>query len=499
MSKAKITLNRHFVKNEIDPRLYGSFVEHMGSTVYGGVFEEGSPYSDENGYRLDVLELVKKLRLPVIRYPGGNFTCSYFWEDSVGPRAERPTRMELAWRQIEPNTFGIDEWYEWTRRVDTETIMAINLGTRGIQDAANVVEYCNHPGGTYYSDLRRKHGRQDPYRFKVWCVGNETDGPWQIARRTPEDYAWTCAEAAKAMKRVDDSVELVAVGSSNSTMPTYPMWDRTVLEAAYDYVDYIALHHYIAPHEDQSMGEYLAGAEAMDAQMKSIIATCDYVKALKRTSKPMYLCFDEYNVTHPNGQVHEDWSFGGPIDRANYDMKDTLLFGSVLLALLRNSDRVKIACQSLLVNTGPLIVCDKTHKAIVNSLYWPMLYASHYGRGKLLYRETECPTYETKKAGVLPCVDVEAVWREAEEEIAIFAVNRMDHDMEFSSVLQDFGSLKAVEHVVLRNDDLNARNDFDTPDAIQPQAGPAITIDGAEASTVLPAYSWNLLRISLRG
>ncbi len=497
MSKTKVTLNRHFVKNDIDQRLYGSFVEHMGSTVYGGVFEEGSPFSDEKGYRLDVLELVKKLRLPVIRYPGGNFTCSYFWEDSVGPRAERPTRMELAWRQVEPNTFGIDEWYDWTRRVGTDTIMAINLGTRGIQDAANVVEYCNHPGGTYYSDLRRKHGREKPYGFKMWCVGNETDGPWQIARRTPEDYAWTCAEAAKAMKRVDDSLELVAVGSSHCTMPTYPVWDRTVLEAAYDYVDYIALHHYIPAHEDQELGEYLAGAEAMDAQMKTIIATCDYVKALKRSGKTINLCFDEYNVTHPNGIPHEDWSFGGPIDRASYDMKDTLLFGSVLLALLRNSDRVKIACQSLLVNTGPLIVCDKTHKAFVNSLYWPMLHVSHFGRGKLLYRETDAPTYETKKAGVLPLVDLEAVYREGDGEVTVFAVNRSCEAMEFSTVLQDFGALTPVEHIVVRSEDLNAHNDFDTPEAIRPSAGPAITADGAEISTSLPGYSWNVLRIKV--
>lgn len=497
MNKSKVILNRHFVKNDIDPRLYGSFVEHMGSTVYGGVFEEGSPFSDEKGIRLDVLELVKKLHLPVIRYPGGNFTCSYFWEDSVGPRAERPTRMELAWRQIEPNTFGIDEWYEWTRRVDTETIMAINLGTRGIQDAANVVEYCNHPGGTYYSDLRRKHGRQQPYGFKTWCVGNETDGPWQIARRTPEDYAWTCAEAAKAMKRVDDTLELVAVGSSHCTMPTYPLWDRTVLEAAYDYVDYISLHHYIPAHEDQPLGEYLAGAEAMDGQMKAIIATCDHVKAAKRSKKTINLCFDEYNVTHPNGIPHEDWSFGGPIDRASYDMKDTLLFGSVLLALLRNSDRVKIACQSLLVNTGPLIVCDKTHKAFVNSLYWPMLHASTLGRGKLLYQQADIPTYETEKAGPLPLVDLECVYREAEGDVVLFAVNRSPEAMPLSATLEDFGPLTPVEHLVVRSDDLDAHNDFDTPEAIGPSAGPAVTVDGAVAETVLPGYSWNVVRIKV--
>ena len=496
--KTKVTLDSKFVKNAIDERLYGSFVEHMGSTVYGGVFEEGSPWSDEKGYRLDVQELVQKLNLPVIRYPGGNFTCSYFWEDSVGPREERPTRMELAWRQVEPNTFGIDEWYEWTKRVNTETIMAINMGTRGIQDAANVVEYCNHPGGTYYSDLRKKHGRKEPYGFKTWCVGNEVDGPWQIARRTPEDYAWQCAEAAKAMRRVDDNLELVAVGSSNDQIETYPRWDRTVLEAAYDYVDYISLHHYIAPHKDQEMGEYLAGAEAMDRQMKTIISTCDYVKALKRSGKTINLCFDEYNVTHPNGIPHEDWSFGGPIDRASYDMKDTLLFGSVLLALLRNSDRVKIACQSLLVNTGPLIVCDKTHKAFVNSLYWPMLHASHFGRGKLLYKSTEGPTYETKKAGTLPVVDLEAVWNEEKQEVTVFAVNRSEEAQPFEIQLQNFGKLSAKDHLLVCNENLDAHNDFDTPDAIQPSVGPEVKIDGANAETVLPGYSWNVIRFGVQ-
>jgi alpha-N-arabinofuranosidase len=457
MSDAKLILNKHYLKNQVDKRLFGSFVEHMGSTVYGGIFEPGHPEADGDGFRTDVLKLVRELALPVIRYPGGNFTCSYFWEDSVGPVEKRPTRMELAWRQLEPNTFGLAEFMKWIKKAGSETIMAVNLGTRGIQDAANLVEYCNHPGGTLYSDLRRSHGNEQPFAIKTWCVGNETDGPWQIARRTPEDYAWTAAEAAKAMRRVDPTIELVAVGSSTPELSTYPEWDRTVLYHTYDEVDYISLHHYLNPVDD--LPSYLCKNLEMDRQIKTIIAACDYVKAVKRSNKTINLCFDEYNVTNHGEDEFTPWQIGSPIDRAKFNMKNSLLFGSVLMTLIRNSDRVKIACQSLLVNTGPLIVTDKGGASWVNSLYYPMQHASLYGRGRVMEQNLTGPSYSCGEYGAVDGLDTVSVYREKDGEITVFAVNRTEKPIALETVTDYFSEISPVEHILLRHDDMDAVND----------------------------------------
>ena len=497
MSEAKLVLSKHFLRSKVDKRLFGSFVEHMGSTVYNGIFEPGHPLADEDGFRTDVLELVKKLSLPVIRYPGGNFTCSYNWEDSVGPVEQRPTRMELAWRQIEPNTFGLPEFIKWMNKVGSETIMAVNLGTRGIQDAANVVEYCNHPGGTYYSDLRRKHGIEKPFGIKTWCVGNETDGPWQIARRTPEDYAWTAAEAAKAMHRVDPTLELVAVGSSATSLDTYPEWDRTVLYHTYEEIGYISVHHYLNPGDDFST--YLCNNIDLDDHIKSIVAACDFVKAAKRSKKSIHICLDEYNVTHPGKNEFTPWQIGSPIDRAKFDMKNTLLFGSTLMTLLRNSDRVKIACQSLLVNTGPLIVTDKGGACWVNTFYYPMQHASLYGRGEVMEQNFSGPTYETEKYGTVDGLDTVSVYREQDGEITVFAVNRTAQPFTLDALLDHFSEISPVEHIVLRHDDLEAVNDAQHPDLIRPVSLRDITVDaGAHIRCPIPSYSWNVLRIKCK-
>lgn len=494
MSNARLILSKHFLKHELDKRLFGSFVEHMGSTVYGGIFEPGHPLADENGFRRDVLKLVQQLALPVIRYPGGNFTCSYFWEDTVGPVEQRPTRLELAWRQVEPNTFGLPEFMKWVKQAGAEPMMAVNLGTRGVQDAANIVEYCNHDGGTFYSDLRRKHGIEKPFNIKLWCVGNEVDGPWQIAHRTADDYGRTAAESAKAMCRVDPGLELVAVGSSTPNMDTYPEWDKTVLTHTYEHVDYISLHHYIDSY-GPDLGEYLCRANDMDRQIQAIVAACDYVKAAKRSSKTMYLSFDEYNVTHHPPENYVPWQTGFPLDKASFDMKNALLFGSVLMTLMRNSDRVKIACQSLLVNTGPLIVTDRGGKAWVNTLYFPMMHASLYGRGDVMEQRYIGPGYHTEKYGKADAVDSVSIYRREDDEVALFAVNRTESALDFEIELHDFTDIRPIEHILLHNDDLEAVNSAEQPDAIHPVVLADITGSGRSFSCPLPPYSWNVIRM----
>ncbi|MDC7238757.1 MAG: alpha-N-arabinofuranosidase, partial [Spirochaetales bacterium] len=234
--KSNIVLNKKFAISKIDDRLFGSFIEHLGRAVYGGIFEPGHETADEDGFRQDVLEMVKELQVPVVRYPGGNFVSAYNWEDSIGPVEERPVRLDLAWKSTEPNTVGLNEFAKWAKKADTEVMMAINLGTKGISDARNVVEYCNHPGGSYWSDLRKEHGYEEPHDFKLWCLGNEMDGPWQVGHKSAYEYGRLADEAAKAIKLFDPELELVVCGSSTNQMPTFPEWEREVLEECYDNV-----------------------------------------------------------------------------------------------------------------------------------------------------------------------------------------------------------------------------------------------------------------------
>lgn len=226
MKKAKVILDKDYIIGRIDPRLYGSFIEHLGRAVYGGIYEPGHPMADEQGFRRDVLEMVRRLGVSVVRYPGGNFVSGFNWEDSVGP--DRPSRLDLAWFTTESNAVGLHEFADWAGKADTEIMYAINLGTRGPENARDIVEYANHPGGSKFSDMRIANGAKDPLNIRLWCLGNEMDGPWQMGHKTACEYGRIANESAKMMKWVDPTIELVACGSSNSEMPTFGSWAQTI-------------------------------------------------------------------------------------------------------------------------------------------------------------------------------------------------------------------------------------------------------------------------------
>ncbi|HEY0690101.1 MAG TPA: alpha-L-arabinofuranosidase, partial [Kribbella sp.] len=282
MPVARLAVDPAFVVGALDRRLFGSFVEHMGRCVYTGIYEPDHASADENGFRTDVLELVRELGVTAVRYPGGNFVSNYNWEDGVGPKDQRRRKLDLAWRAIEPNQFGTDEFIVWSRKAGVEPLWAVNLGTRGIAEAVELLEYCNLPAGTALPDRRAANGHLEPHDIRVWCLGNEMDGPWQIGHKTAEEYARLAEETANAMRRVDPTLELVACGSSNRHMPTFGDWERTVLERTYDLVDHISLHAYYEPTNDDQ-ASFLAAAEDMDRFITSVIATADHVAALKRS------------------------------------------------------------------------------------------------------------------------------------------------------------------------------------------------------------------------
>ena len=295
MKKAAMILDKDFAIGQVDPRMYGSFIEHLGRAVYGGIYEPGHPTADENGFRRDVIEKVRELGVPIVRYPGGNFVSGFNWEDSVGPRDKRPRRLDLAWMTTETNEVGLHEFADWAKKANTEVMYAVNLGTRGPDEARNVVEYANHKGGSYWSDLRIRNGAKNPFNIKLWCLGNEMDGPWQMGQKTAYEYGRTANEAAKMMKWVDPSIELVACGSCSHDMPTFGSWEYEVLSECYQNVDYVSLHRYYGNPTGDTPG-FLARSMDLDDFIREVVAICDAVKGRKHAKKKLNLSFDEWNV-----------------------------------------------------------------------------------------------------------------------------------------------------------------------------------------------------------
>ncbi len=497
LPKAKMIVDKDFRISEIDERIYGSFIEHLGRAVYGGVYEPDHPEADQHGFRKDVIELVKQLNVPIVRYPGGNMVSAYNWEDGVGPKELRPRRLELAWRTIETNEIGTNEFVDWANLVNSQVMMAVNLGTRGIDEARNFIEYCNHPGGTYYSDLRKKHGYEKPHKIKTWCLGNEMDGPWQIGHKTAEEYGRLALETAKAMRLVDPTIELVACGSSNTGMPTFPQYEATTLEHTYDAIDYISLHQYYGNRSNDT-ASYLAKSMDMEHFIKTIISTCDYVKAKKRSKKTINLSFDEWNVWyHSNGQDQkiEPWTIAPPQLEDVYNFEDALLVGSMLMTFLRHSDRVKIACMAQLVNVIAPIMTQKGGKAWKQTIFYPYAHVSAFGRGVALQPVVSSPKYDSKEFTDVPYLDTAAVYNEENSEVTIFAVNRhLEEALPLTCDVRSFEGYEILEHIVLEHDDLKAVNTLEAQ-TVQPHSNGVSSLNNGIIEANLSKASWNVIRL----
>lgn len=499
---ASMILDKAFRISEIDDRIYGSFIEHLGRAVYDGIYQPGHPLSNEDGFRKDVIDLVRELNVPIVRYPGGNFVSSFNWEDSVGPVEERPARLELAWRSLETNKVGLHEFSKWAKAANSEVMMAVNLGTRGIADACNLLEYCNHPGGTKYSDLRIRHGQKDPYGFKVWCLGNEMDGPWQLGAKTATEYGRLAQETAKAMRLIDPSIEFVVCGSSNQDMPTFATWEDTVLSHTYENVDYLSLHSYYGNRSGDT-NDYLAKSNDMNDFIRSVVAICDYVKAKKRSKKNMYLSFDEWNVWYhsnesDNAEMKDHpWQVAPSLLEDIYTFEDALMVGLLMIVLLRNSDRVRMACLAQLVNVIAPVMTDKNGGgAWRQTIFYPFMHVSKYGRGTALLPVIDSPVHATKKHGDVTDVESIAVYNEEKEELTIFAVNRnLEEDVTLETDVRSFEGFRLAEHIVLEHSDLKAVNSFGC-EQVSPKTASQSSLDGGRLTSLLHKASWNVIRLT---
>jgi len=498
VKKAKMILDKDFRIGKVDERIYGSFIEHLGRAVYGGVYEPEHPEADENGFRKDVIELVKELKVPIVRYPGGNFVSGYNWEDGVGPVEDRPQRLDLAWRTTETNKMGTNEFMKWCKAIGSDVMMAVNLGTRGVDAARNLVEYCNHTSGSYWSDLRISHGYKEPHKIKTWCLGNEMDGPWQIGHKTAEEYGRLACETAKAMKWVDSSIELVACGSSNIAMQTFPQWEATVLDETYDNIDYISMHQYYG-NAEKDTGNFLARSLDMDAFIKTVISTCDYIKAKHRSKKTINISFDEWNVwfhSHEADSKRDPWSIAPPQLEDVYNFEDALLVGSMLITILKNADRVKMACLAQLVNVIAPIMTSNNGGAWRQTIFYPYMHTSLFGRGYALNPIISSPVYDSKDYTDVPLLDATAVVNDEKEEITIFAVNKDTKDsLSLQCDLRSFEGYRVKEHIVLENDDVYAVNTELNPNNVAPHYRGNAKLSDGNLSADLSKLSWNVIRL----
>ena len=497
MKVAKMILDKAYTIGRIDPRMYGSFIEHLGRAVYGGIYEPTHPLADEQGFRRDVIDRVRELGVPVVRYPGGNFVSGFNWEDSVGK--DRPKRLDLAWFTTETNEVGMHEFCDWCKKANTSPMYSINLGTRGPEQARDVVEYANHPGGSKFSDLRIQNGKKDPLNIRLWCLGNEMDGPWQMGAKTAYEYGRIANESAKMMKWVDPSIELVACGSSSSEMPTFGSWEYEMLSECYDNIDYVSLHRYYGNPTGDTPG-FLARAMDTDEFIRTVVSICDAVKGKKHSKKTISLSFDEWNVWYHSGEQDKEiwkrdrWGRALPLLEDIYNFEDALLCGSILITFLRNADRVKIACLAQLVNVIAPIMTRNGGGCWAQTTYYPMMHASKYGRGTALRAIVDSPVYDCRDFEAVPLIDATATLGD-DGSVTVFCVNRdLTEDFALDIDLHGFDEMRISEHLLLHHDDVKAVNTEENPNNVAPIAGPGGIIDGEAATVKIPALSWNVIR-----
>ncbi len=494
-TSAKISIDTNRVVSEISPLLFGGFVEHMGRCVYEGIYDPQSPLADEAGLRKDVLAAITDQAYTVIRYPGGNFLSGYNWLDGVGPKAQRPRRRELAWQSIETNQFGTNEFMDFCKKANVAPMMAANMGTGTIEQAAALVEYCNAPAGTYWADLRKQHGYAEPHNVKYWCVGNEMDGPWQIGHLDMHEYGVKAREAAKMMKWQDSSIKTVLCGSSNDRMPTFPEWDRVALELTWEQMDFLSIHMYVSNHHEQDTPSYLGLAKRFEDFVDTMAATLRYVKAKTRSKHDIYLSWDEWQVWHP-GQHAGKWEEAPHLAEVGYNLEDALVVAQWLNVFLRKSDVLKAACVAQVVNIISWLHTTRD-SLLKHTSYWPFKWVSNNARGNALDVLVRSPQYENKQFGSTPLLDVSASHDPATGAAAMFIVNRSQSETVTTDVLWEGAVPKDVKSAwQLAGDDPQAGNTHENPNNVVPKQLKNVKIEDGKMRLRLPPLSFTTITLA---
>jgi alpha-L-arabinofuranosidase len=489
MEKTHIVFDSAYKIAQVDPRIFGGFLEHMGRAVYEGVYDPKSRHADADGFRKDTLGALRKLQMTAMRYPGGNFASGYHWIDGVGPRNQRPTVRELAWQSIEPNEFGTDEFIKMARAMDWTPMFTVNLGTGTPEEARNWVEYCNSPVGTRYANLRAGNGSEDPYNVKLWCLGNEMDGPWQLGHVPADQYAIRAQQAAKLMKDTDPTIETVACGSCNISLPSYMDWDRTTLEYIGPFADYISLHRYVG-NPDGNAADYLAVTNSIDQQIEEMDAVCRYVQARTRSKQRHYLCFDEWNVwyrTHSAEHTNGRGKFAPPLIEEHYNLEDALVVAGFLNSFIRHADSIKIANLAQIVNViAPILT--RGDEMLLQTIYYPFAMYSTRREGVALQPSVSGPAYDSPSYGRVNTIDTSAILGDG--VLHAFLINRNlseTADVEIDHAGGKIESVKSAE--VMCGSDPNANNTYENPTAICSGPLQTVKVSDGKASVQLPPLS----------
>jgi alpha-N-arabinofuranosidase len=498
MHVATVSLDTQHHAGPVDPRLFSGFLEHLGRAVYEGVYDPGSPHSGRDGFRRDVLAALRAMRMPLVRYPGGNFVSCYDWRDGIGPRAKRPVRPDFAWKSQEPNAFGVDEMLAWCRKLGSAPMMAVNLGTLGAPEAAALLEYCNLPAGTAWADRRVAHGHRAPYAIRTWCLGNEMDGPWQAGHVPAGVYAQRAAAASQQMKGLDPAIETVLCGSSGNGMPTYMSWDREVLEYAWDTVDYLSVHRYSGNHAGDSAW-YLAEGVEIDRILEDYDHLLGYVRALKRSRKRVFISFDEWNVWYRARGDSGGWARAPHLLEEEYNLEDALVCAQYLNSFVRRADVVKIACLAQIVNViAPILT--RRDGLLRQTIYHPFVQLASHAAGLSLRPLVDSPLYRAGARGDVPVLDLSATYDPDCGTACVFLVNR-DRQRALPTTLRfaDARVAGLLGAEVLAGPDLKQANTWEQPDAVHPIPATATVVrrDGT-AALRLPPASLTVVRLALR-
>lgn len=433
MAGIKITHNQI---SKIDRAIFSSFIEQMGRAVYGGIYDPAHPCSDENGFRLDVIRLIKEMNVKYVRYPGGNFVSNYRWKDGVGQI--RTPVYDVVWKQYEPNIFGTDEFMKWAEVAGVEPMIVVNLGSGSPQEAAELVEYCNCEKG-YWAEQRKSNGRAEPYKIKYWCLGNEMDGDWQVGHKSASDYAEAAFNAAVLMKEKDPSIRLVLCGSSAFDMPSCPEWDKIVLSKCFDYVDFISMHkYYCYDKTPEGLCDFMASSNNLRKGIEKIRTVIEEVKREKVSEKEIYISLDEWNIWYNDPVPWERlWEIGPKRVENVYSSIDATVMASLLCTLINNCDIIKVACLAQLVNVIAPIMTGK-NGCFRQTIFYPFKAISDNFSGEIFQCVNECEKENSKCFGEYSGINSAFAYDKEKKEGALLVCNLMGKEQELKIVIDGF-------------------------------------------------------------
>jgi alpha-N-arabinofuranosidase len=492
---ARIKLDPDRVIAEVHPHVFGNFVEHLGRCVYGGVFEEGSPLSDADGFRRDVMEATKGLGVTLLRWPGGNFASGYNWKDGIGPRDARPARRDHAWGAMESNRYGTDDFLRYCEKLGVDAYLCINAGLGSVEDARNWVEYTNESANTYWAQQRRKNGRDKPWGVKYWGLGNEIDGPWQLGHKNAEDYAKFALEAAKAMRRADESIKLIASGSSHfGPGGDWVGWNRTVLERLRNEIDYISLHTYVG-NRTNNFEQFLAFGADVDDRIEVVKGQIRAVRVGNPNARPIHIAFDEWNVwyrTITPGWTEYEIAKTGLEEKYNFE--DALAMGVFLNSFFRHADVVKMANLAQLVNViAPMFT--NPQGLYLQTIYFPIAeYAKQRGNQSLDVR-VEGPQYKRERGPELGYLDVSATYDPKAKKVFVNVLNRSEKT-DITARIDNVAGAPAgpVSVWELNHPDLKATHTFGKDTVVRPVTRSAsVKASGNAFEYTFPKHSLTIL------